>query len=100
MVSRILHPLISLSFIDLQANVARFDGHVGAVTAISFSENGYFLAVCVLLIRSVCMEKGQVEGGRSLVWWFVAFCFVVLLQWSVFLLTLFLILSFTFFFKV
>lgn len=29
----------------LQANVARFDGHVGAVTAISFSENGYFLAV-------------------------------------------------------
>ncbi|OAY28153.1 pre-mRNA-processing factor 19 homolog 1 [Manihot esculenta] len=27
-----------------QANVARFDGHVGAVTAISFSENGYFLA--------------------------------------------------------
>ncbi|KAJ8539694.1 hypothetical protein K7X08_013946 [Anisodus acutangulus] len=27
-----------------QANVARFDGHVGAVTSISFSENGYFLA--------------------------------------------------------
>ncbi|WCJ24116.1 Pre-mRNA-processing factor 19 [Euphorbia peplus] len=26
-----------------QANVAKFDGHVGAVTAISFSENGYFL---------------------------------------------------------
>lgn len=30
---------------NLQANVARFDGHIGAVTAISFSENGYFLAV-------------------------------------------------------
>ncbi|KAL9689232.1 hypothetical protein QQ045_033666 [Rhodiola kirilowii] len=28
----------------LQKNVASFDGHVGPVTAISFSENGYFLA--------------------------------------------------------
>ncbi|XP_050215859.1 pre-mRNA-processing factor 19-like [Mercurialis annua] len=27
-----------------QGNVAKFEGHVGAVTAISFSENGYFLA--------------------------------------------------------
>ncbi|CAE6026979.1 unnamed protein product [Arabidopsis arenosa] len=27
-----------------QANVAKFDGHTGEVTAISFSENGYFLA--------------------------------------------------------
>ncbi|GKC78164.1 pre-mRNA-processing factor 19-like protein, partial [Tanacetum coccineum] len=26
-----------------QANVARFDGHVGAVNEISFSDNGYFL---------------------------------------------------------
>lgn len=31
----------------LQANVAKFDGHVGSVTAISFSENGYFLAVSI-----------------------------------------------------
>ncbi|KAK9071644.1 hypothetical protein SSX86_008073 [Deinandra increscens subsp. villosa] len=35
-----------------QANVARFDGHVGAVTATSFSENGYFLAVSVPLCSS------------------------------------------------
>ncbi|XP_022871407.1 pre-mRNA-processing factor 19-like [Olea europaea var. sylvestris] len=28
----------------LWANAARIEGHVGAVTAISFSENGYFLA--------------------------------------------------------
>ena len=40
----LIEGLVSSSF--LQANVARFDGHVGAVTAISFSENGYFLAVC------------------------------------------------------
>lgn len=30
---------------NMQANVASFDEHTGAVTAISFSENGYFLAV-------------------------------------------------------
>ncbi|KAJ4907179.1 Pre-mRNA-processing factor 19-like protein 2 [Raphanus sativus] len=27
-----------------QANVAKFDGHTGEATSISFSENGYFLA--------------------------------------------------------
>ncbi|KAK4798903.1 hypothetical protein SAY86_024268 [Trapa natans] len=30
--------------VKTQANVATFTGHTGAVTAISFSENGYFLA--------------------------------------------------------
>ena len=44
--------LIKLSLIGLQANVARFDGHVGAVTSISFSENGYFLAVSILLTNA------------------------------------------------
>lgn len=28
--------------------MAKFDGHTGEVTAISFSENGYFLAVSTL----------------------------------------------------
>lgn len=37
--------------------MARFDGHVGAVTAISFSENGYFLAVWFFLIGSVYVKK-------------------------------------------
>ncbi|KAK1260514.1 U-box domain-containing protein 72 [Acorus gramineus] len=30
--------------VKTQANVANFDGHVGPVTSMSFSENGYFLA--------------------------------------------------------
>lgn len=36
---------------SLQANVAKFDGHVGSVTAISFSENGYFLAVSISILN-------------------------------------------------
>ncbi|GAB2245504.1 hypothetical protein Droror1_Dr00000997 [Drosera rotundifolia] len=30
--------------VKTQGNVAKFDGHTGPVTAVSFSENGYFLA--------------------------------------------------------
>jgi pre-mRNA-processing factor 19 len=40
----------------MQANVAKFEGHVGPVTAISFSENGYFLAVSIMFFSEQNMQ--------------------------------------------
>lgn len=48
----------------LQARVAKFEGevgHVGTVTAMSFSENGYFLAVCSLFSFLIRWNSVEVE---------------------------------------
>ena len=55
------HGLLMLSLSRVQ-NVAKFEGHKGPVTGLSFSENGYFLATAAadgvkLWVRSALVGR-------------------------------------------
>ncbi|CAN6897272.1 unnamed protein product, partial [Brassica oleracea] len=40
--------IVKIWDVKSQANVAKFGGHTGEITSVSFSENGYFLATSAL----------------------------------------------------
>ncbi|KAJ3004800.1 hypothetical protein HKX48_001036 [Thoreauomyces humboldtii] len=63
--------LVTLWDIKSQTSVGQFEGHQGAITSISFSENGYYLATCASgepvvkiwdLRKLICFKTIELDG--------------------------------------